>query len=397
MLDSEVYIQPDIQIYLQPVPADVIDSYQSSQLGACIDIHTEKNFPDLTNTKLAIVGVCEGRKSVGNENSAHAPNKIREYLFKLFKNSNHLKIADLGNVEQGFEVKDTYYALSKIVTELVKKNIIPIIIGGGQDLTYANYTAYQNLEQTVNLVSIDPLFDMGMIDQPIDSNSYLGSIILHQPNYLFNYSNIGYQTYLTDSASIDLMNKLYFDTYRLGMFKHNMEEIEPIVRNADMMSFDVSSIRMSDAPGCGNAGPNGFYGEEACQIMRYAGLSDKLSSIGIYEYNPEFDVRGQTAQLIAQMIWCFMDGYVSRKDDFPVAPKKDFAKYHVLVDDNEKYEIIFYKSPKSDRWWMEVPYPTTKNARFERHYLVPCSYRDYQFALNNGMPDRWWQTFQKLS
>jgi hypothetical protein len=193
------------------------------------------------------------------------------------------------------------------------------------------------------------------------------------------------------------MGKLYFDCYRLGFFKHNMEEVEPIVRNADILSFDISAIRMSDAPGTGKASPNGFYGEEACQIMRYAGLSDKLSSIGLYEFNPSLDRNGQTAHLIAQMIFCFIDGYVNRKADFPIAPKKDFAKYHVLVDDEEKYQIIFYKSPKSDRWWMEVPYPTSKNARYERHYLVPCSYSDYEFALNNGMPDRWWQTFQKLS
>ncbi len=386
----------DLQIYLQPISDELFTHFQSSQLGSSLNIHTSKKFPDLTNTKLVIIGVCEGRKSINNKGSEKAPDKIREYLYSLFKHSGISEIADLGNVQQGFEISDTYYALSNIVTFLIKKNIIPIIIGGGQDLTYANYTAYQNLEQTVNLVSIDSVFDMGLIEQPIDNKSYLGSIILHQPNYLFNYSNIGYQTYLVDSAITDLMSKLYFDTYRLGTFKNNIEEVEPIVRNADMISFDISSIRNSDAPGSANAGPNGFYGEEACQIMRYAGLSDKLSSIGIYEYNPEFDKKGITAHLIAQMIWCFIDGYLNRKDDFPLAPKKDFAKYHVLVDENEKYEIIFYKSPKSDRWWMEVPYPTAKNAKYERHYLVPCSYSDYQYALNNGLPDKWWQTYQKL-
>jgi len=386
----------DLSIYLQPIKISLIEGYSATQLGSILDIHTDKNFPDLAKVALAIVGVKDGRKAINNEGCSKAPDKVREYLYKLYGQPNMPYMADLGNVEQGHEIADTYYALSNIVTELIKKNITPIIIGGGQDLTYANYTAYQNLEQTVNLVSIDPIFDMGMLEQPIDSNSYLGSIILHQPNYLFNYSNVGYQTYLTDEASIDLMNKLYFDTYRLGMFKYNMEEVEPIVRNADMLSFDVSAIRMSDAPGCANALPNGFYGEEACQIMRYAGISDKLSSVGIYEYNPEFDLRGQTAHLLAQMIWCFMDGYAQRKDDFPISPKKDFAKYHVMVEE-EKYEIVFYKSPKSDRWWMEVPYPSKKNAKYERHYLVPCSYKDYQFALNNGMPDKWWQTFQKLS
>jgi len=387
----------DLSIFFQPLSSDLKSGLQGSQIGSKIDFHTENNFPDLANVNLAIIGVKESRNAIRNEGCAEAPDYVRTYLYKLYADLSTIKIVDLGNVEKGFEISDTYHALASICTELIKKNILPIIIGGGQDLTYANYTAYQKLEQTVNLVSIDPTFDLGSINQSIDNSSYLGNIILHQPNYLFNYSNIGYQTYLTDPATIDLMGKLYFDCYRLGFFKHNMEEVEPIVRNADILSFDISAIRMSDAPGTGKASPNGFYGEEACQIMRYAGLSDKLSSIGLYEFNPSLDRNGQTAHLIAQMIFCFIDGYVNRKADFPIAPKKDFAKYHVLVDDEEKYQIIFYKSPKSDRWWMEVPYPTSKNARYERHYLVPCSYSDYEFALNNGMPDRWWQTFQKLS
>jgi formiminoglutamase len=172
--------------------------------------------------------------------------------------------------------------------------------------------------------------------------------------------------------------------------------VEPIVRNADMVSVDISSIRHSDAPGNKNSVPNGFFGEEACQIVRYAGLSDKVSSIGFYEINPEMDDRGQTVHLVAQMIWCFIDGYYNRKKDFPIGDKSDYLKYRVSIQDN-KHEIVFYKSKKSDRWWMDVPYPPGKNTRFERHHMVPCSYNDYQTAVKEEMPDRWWQTFQKLS
>ena len=50
--------------------------------------------------------------------------------------------------------------LKLVVSELVKLNIIPIIIGGGQDLTYAQYLAYENLEQKVDLVVVDSKFDL---------------------------------------------------------------------------------------------------------------------------------------------------------------------------------------------------------------------------------------------
>ena len=191
------------------------------------------------------------------------------------------------------------------------------------------------------------------------------------------------------------MNKMYFDVFRLGEVRADMEEVEPIVRNADMISFDISAIRQSDAPGNKNVSPNGFYGEEACRITRYAGISDKTSSIGFYEVNPTVDERGQTAHLTAQMIWYFIDGFYSRKNDFPMKDKSNYIKYLVNLRKEDK-EIVFYKSKKSDRWWMEVPCPTHMS-QYERHHLVPCSYADYQTACNEEMPDRWWQAYQKFS
>jgi arginase family enzyme len=351
-------------------------------------------FPDFSKAEIAILGVIEDRGAVNNQGCAHAPDAVREKLYRLQKSSGAIRIVDLGNIKRGHQLSDTYFALSAVVAELLRKSIVPVIIGGGQDLTYAQYAAYESLEQTVNIVAVDSGFDLGAMQQKIDSGSYLGQIIMHEPNYLFNFSNIGYQTYFVAPETIALMEKLFFDAYRLGFVRGNMEEVEPVLRNADMISFDISAVRYADAPGNGNASPNGFYGEEACQIMRYAGMSEKLTSAGFYEVNPALDQRGQTAFLAAQMIWYFLDGFANRKKDLPFTSKQGYVKYRVAVK-NTDHEIVFYKSTRSDRWWMEVPYPTSKT-RFGRHHMVPCSYKDYQTACSEEMPDRWWQTFQKL-
>lgn len=351
---------------------------------------------ELIDYSIAIIGVGEERGSSSNVGTSLAPNHVRKYLYRLNKLNGSAKIIDFGNLKVGSSLNDTYFALSSIIEELIKLNILPIIIGGSQDLTYANFLAYKNLEQTVNLVSIDSHFNLGEPDEEINSNNFLTKIILHQPNFLFNYSNIGYQTYFVDSTEIDLMGKLFFDVYRLGQVQKNIEDVEPIVRNADIISIDVSAIRQSESPGNANASPNGFYGEQACQISRYAGLSDKLTSIGFYEVNPEFDNNGQTAHLVAQMIWYFIDGVNNRKKDFPVGSRKTYTKYRVNIQNGEN-ELIFYKSDKSERWWMDVPYPSHQKIKYERHLLVPCSYKDYQTACDDEMPDRWWQTFQKLA
>jgi|LakMenE18May11ns_1017448.scaffolds.fasta_scaffold9888896_1 formiminoglutamase len=389
----------EILPFFHPVQLDILEPgavYAANQIGSMVSLISAHHPPDSERKQeIVLLGVCDGRGSWINEGCENAPDMVRRYFYKLFADRNQLKISDLGNIQKGHQIEDTWFVLSKAVNALIRTGKIPVVIGGGQELTYAIYKAYEQLEQVVNLVTIDPTFDLGNVNQENESDSFLGRIILHQPNFLFNYSNLGYQTYLVDPEGIALMGKLFFDAYRLGWVRDNMEQVEPIVRNADVVSLDISCVRYGEAPGNTNAGPNGFYGEEICQIARYAGLSDKLSCFGLFEVNPEFDIRGQTAQLAAQILWCFCEGVLNRKNDFPHPNSEGHIKYRVFLPES-KHEIIFYKSKKSDRWWMAVPFPASKRSRYERHHLVPCHYLDYQLACDAGMPDRWWQTFQKL-
>ena len=245
---------------------------------------------------------------------------------------------------------------------------------------------------------IDSHFDLDEnSDDTIETNSasYLNKIFLHQPNFLFNFSNIGYQTFFVNQESLKVMDKFYFDVHRLGGFTNSVSTAEPIIRNANMISFDISAIKSSDAAGNGNASPNGFYGEDACQIARYAGMNDKLSSIGFYEYNPDHDPKGQTAMLLSQIIWYFIDGFYNRKKEFPLLPKSRYITYRTSLKDGS-HELVFIKSKKSDRWWMQVPYPTG-SSRNARHHLVPCRYEDYQLANAGEMPDLWLRTYRKLN
>ena len=386
----------DIQHFFKPIELER-DSYSENQIGRVVSAYTnDSDFPELQDIDMAILGVCEDRRANANVGCATAPDKVRDYFYSLYPGSFRPRIVDLGNIQPGHDVEDTYFALKSSVEYLIRNNVIPIIIGGSQDLTYAQFLGYEKLEQTINIAAIDSTFDLGNPEEDVTNTAYLGKIILHQPNFLFNYSNIGYQTYLVDQTGLSMMNRLYFDTYRLGQVRDAIEESEPIIRHADMLSFDITAIKHSDAPANPNASPNGFYAEEACQMMRYAGMNDKLSSVGIYEINPEYDTHGKTSNLAAQMIWCFMDGFYNRKSDYPSRTSPDYVKFHVVLHE-EKYEINFFKSKKSDRWWMEIPYPPTKGLKFERHTLLPCSYKDYEMAVNNEIPDRWWQTYQKLA
>jgi basic membrane lipoprotein Med (substrate-binding protein (PBP1-ABC) superfamily) len=101
------------------------------------------------------------------------------------------------------------------------------------------------------------------------------------------------------------------------------------------------------------------------------------------------DDKNQTAQLIAQMIWYFIEGVNFRIGEYPFGSKKNYLKYIVPIDDDV---INFYKSNKSNRWWMEIP-----DNKFKKESLIPCTYEDYVEASNQSIPNRWWKTLKKLT
>lgn len=382
----------DISIYFQPV--EVAEAAEGT-LGQQIHYHTEGNFPELKKNGIAIFYCPEFRN--GDEKlHRQSDDSFRNYFGALHPGvSWNVDIYDLGTILPGENIQDTYFAVTQVVAELVKKNIIPVMTGGTQDLTFPLYQAYQQLEQTVNMAAVDYRFDLGSPDDEITKDGYLSQILMHRPCYLFNHSTIGVQQPFVKQGEADLFEKLYFDVCRLGEFNADFKIAEPLLRNADIMSLDLQSIRCSDFQGDHYDSPNGFYGEQICQIVRYAGISDKLTSLGIFNLLPG-NITKASNHLLAQIIWYFIDGIAHRKGDFPIGSKKDYKKFIVHMESYEN-DLVFYKSHKSERWWMEVPYPSSSGSKFERHHMVPCNYDDYQLAMQNEMPDLWWKTYQKLS
>ena len=357
------------------------------QLGQRISIHTETDFPNLDLMEIAIVGVIENRGS-DKINDAVELNRIRKEFYSLFPGNWIFAVADLGDILPGESLQDTYFAVRKVAASLVKMGVVPIVIGGSQDLTYPLYRAFDELEQMVNLVCIDKKFDFGKENDVISEKSYLSKIILEEPNNLFNYSNVGYQTYLSAQEEIDLMQKLYFDAYRLGEVSSNISIAEPVFRDADLVSLDLTSVKSADSGNFVTFTPNGFNGKEICALARYAGISDRVSIFGIFNHHNS----KQEAVLIAQIIWYFIEGFYFRSNEFPFGNKDQYLKYIVPLDDQE---LVFYKSNKTDGWWIEIPFEVPGNNKLKRNTLLPCSYEEYVHATNAEVPERWWKAQRK--
>ncbi|MDA8859543.1 formimidoylglutamase [Flavobacteriaceae bacterium] len=381
--------------FLSPVD-DLILSHMNLNssliLGNRINIFSDVSSPpDLANVDIAIIGVNEYRNGINSLDENFSLNEIRKKFYNLYPGNWSLNIADLGDLILGENVFDTYQAMQSIISVLLKNNIIPVIIGGTQDLTYANYRSYDYLEKTVNVVNIDSNFDLGDSSKPIKNNSFLGKIILDKPHNLFNYSVLGYQTYFNSQEEIDLMEKLYFEPYRLGELNNSIQNAEPILRDANIVTLDLKSIKSSELSSKQKFSPNGFDGKEICAISRYAGISNKVSSFGIYEYLPSIEDEA-TEMLIAQIMWYFIEGVSCRIVDNNFHKVEDFQKFIVLVDSQE---LVFLKSVKSSRWWVEIPFVQNSNNKLDDHSLLPCMHEDYLDATKGVIPERWFKAQKK--
>jgi len=388
-----------LSLYFDPVTVDSLhipdEDVRAGQLLHYILLYNPDVSIDIQEADIAIMGVPETRNTYRNPSCSLAPDEIRRQFYQLYGWRKDVRIVDLGNLRLGSTAEDTYLAVAEVVSYLVENKVIPVILGGGNDIAFANYRAYELMERVANVVAIDSCFDLGEEGKPIRSDGYVTKMVLQQPNFLLNYANIGYQSYMNSPESVSMMESLFFETYRVGFMRRNLEEVEPVVRNADMVSLDISAVRRPDAPGCPHNSSNGFYGEEICQIAKYVGLSDKLSSFGIYEYDPTLDYNNQTSQLIAHVIWYFVEGFLYRQSDGQFKNKSDYRQFNISVSGSPD-ELVFYFSRKSGRWWVLVPI-YQKNGNQVRYYYLPCSKRDYDLACEDKVSERWLRTYHKVN
>lgn len=321
---------------------------------------------------------------------------FRKALYQLTEIPGEVTLIDMGDMKPGATLKDSKAALKMLCEELLEAKFFPLIVGGSHDLTYPQVHSLSKTTKTgLNLLIADQKIDFyDFKTDELSNKNFLMDLLSSSEFRLFDFNIIGHQMHYTNSEALHTIDKLNFEAYRLSELQSGMEEIEPIARDADILSIDMGVVRFSDATAVVDPTPNGLYGEQICQIMRYAGLSDRMKSIGLYGIDTDKDENGQTSQLLAQMIWYFLEARASLKIDFPDFKKRNFTKYSVNVEGTEG-EMVFLKSKTSEKWWMEIP--DLKDKTVSNRFVIPCSYSDYQLASNNEIPERWMKAFHKLN
>jgi formiminoglutamase len=385
----------DLNDYFNPVSIEEpVFEHLSRQAGFAhnVSVHTENSpIRDLSKFRIALLGVPDGRNSP-NTGSIKGPDAVRSQLYKLSKIPGKSKIIDLGNMKQGVTFNDTLAGLNDILVQMLQENLFPVIIGGSSALVAAIDRALSQLKIRYTLTAVDARIDFNNERKESDSCNYLNTIQNNHKSTFDQYINIGYQTYLNDQQVINRFLKRGAELVRIGDVRQAIHLTEPLLRDSDVAVFDISAVRQSESPGTFSPSPNGFYGEEICLLSRYAGISDKLRVFGLFDVNPEYDIRLQTAGLAAQILWFFLEGFSQKQYETPVLHIGNtgrFIKYHVRVTDLED-DMIFVKSNLTDRWWIEL------SAGNDQNIYVACSHEDYLKANRNEVPERWVKAVERL-
>lgn len=368
--------------FLEPVNIAQIsndEGFKETQLGRHIAVY-DAEFPDISGSDMVLIGCGEMRGSGIQYNKTDAPDTIRSEYYKLFHWHTAVTVADLGNVKTGATLQDSYAALRTVVSELVEMGKKVVIIGGSHDNTTAQYQSYGAQDRIIDAVCVDARIDLDM-DSVLPADNFLVDMFTGIPNHLKHYTHIGFQSYFMHPAMLETIDKLGFDCHRVGKVKEAIEEMEPAIRNSDMLSFDIAAIQNAHAP-ANHITPNGFNGEEACTLMQYAGMSKQCSSIGIYGYIPQQDSHQLTAKQVSHMLWYVMDGINKGKQEADISNRNEFDEFTIAFGE---VETAFLRSKRTGRWWMQM-----HNGQF-----AACSYLDYLTASRNDIPERWLRAVER--
>ena len=352
---------------------------EESRIGSCLDFFDESFNDDLRSYDVFIIGVPEGRFSLGNESCDLAPDEIRSSLYGLYEGDWDLKILDLGNLKIGQTIEDTYAILEQLITYFIESGCVLLVLGGGHDLITPIYKGHSALGKPLNFASFDAYLDF-QDGNTYHSRSFLSHLLASKESMLSNYNLFGYQSYLCDPKEVHLLNQMDFNLIRVGEVNSDLNEIEPYIRSVDHLSIDLSVIKASEAPANIYSSPNGMTAEGLCMMLRYAGLSNKVKSVLFSELNPRFDKNSQSAKVYAQAIWYFLEGLHLRQGDLLSEKFSDLKVFHVH---SELTELVFYKSLVSDKWWVDF-----SNQKGSVENLLPCSSLDYIKAVDGELSGR---------
>lgn len=313
-------------------------------------------------------------------NTKNNTDNIRKHFYKLYAWHPSIKILDIGDLQEQNDATTIHKAIEKITIACIEANVILVVIGGPHNAVVGQFTGTQSSHQKVRFANIDAFIDSHQ-EKPFQEYNFLNQIVSVEDAQKCHYTHVGFQSYFTHPSILKQWNSNQFEFYRLGYVKDNPYEIEPSMRNSDVVAIDIAAVANAHTQYAHLS--TGLNIEEICLLMRFCGMASNVKTLGIYGYYSVLDKNEKNAMLIAQMLWHFVEGIHFKQQEGNFDNEKDFEMHFTTFNE---IKTIFYQNKLTKRWWMEHGQNKKK---------IPCSYNDYLLVTQNEIPDRWLNGFDE--
>lgn len=252
------------------------------------------------------------KRNQGREGAALAPDAIRREFYKLTPFGITKKICDLGNINIEDTLEATHDRHTEIVSQLLKDEKIVIVLGGGNDISYADGSAMAQTYGDTNWIAInvDAHFDVRE-DKQRNSGTPYRQLLEEKhlrPDYFYE---VGYQSQFASPVYHKYLRDLGVNLLSLEQLRETESpdaQMREAVRNKFIshsqslnifFGFDLDAVRSSDAPGTSAPSPVGLRSGEFLNLVSYAGSLVNTKIVEFSEVNPNFDIDNRTAKLVA--------------------------------------------------------------------------------------------------
>lgn len=252
------------------------------------------------------------KRNGGREGAADAPDAIREQFYRLTPFGIHHKICDIGNLNLQSSLEETHDRLTEIAKKILEDKKKLIVLGGGNDVSYADGRAMSEVFGTGNWlgVNVDSHLDVRaekerssgtpyrqLLEEKLIRHDYFYAVAYQpqivSPVYYRYLQNLGVNMVSVDQLRSRETADLEIRELMRQKFIHHSQSLTAF------FAFDLHAVRASDAPGTNDPSPIGLRSGEFLNIVQFAAKLVNTKMIEFTEVIPKYDVDNRTSKLVA--------------------------------------------------------------------------------------------------
>jgi len=267
--------------------------------------------------------------SGGRTGARDAPDAIRLQLKKYGTVYNiergtdisRLSIADFGNVRvRRNETRGTHDRITAAVCTALVSTRAVIVLGGGNDITYASVKALSKTFGLISGMNVDAHLDVRpVVNNKRSSGTPYRCLIDEGHLRADNFWEVAIQGHINSYHHVRWLRAkgghiVYLsDIRKKGTASVAKKILSNISRSrTTFVSVDIDSVAQAFAPGSSAPSPDGLFPEDILTLSFLAGKNPNVKLFEIMEVNPAYDIDARTCRLAANMIHEFLSGFSLR-------------------------------------------------------------------------------------